>query len=370
MARIQKVQLFRSSAPRVAGSKEAKAPDASMMLPGEIVLNNIATDPTIYILGADNIVKEFKSWEAVKAWGNQLRNDIMDNPSTVEIDSFKELLRAINNDKDFALTMTNLISQKASNADLQAEITRAKSAEGTMGQQIASEVKRATDFDSTITKTLNDFINTFNSYFVYDKDLEAVKCLKSFYSVGGIAAMGAGPAVAGGGGGIGAIADAVDVAFKDCKAGDLIKYDGTHWVNTRVNIALVDGLQDALDKLVTKEAGKGLSSNDFTPAEKTKLANIQAGAEVNQNAFAGVKVGGTTISAGAESDVFELFAGDNVTLSVVGKQIAIKAKDTIYTHPTTSGNKHLPAGGSAGQMLVWAADGTANWTDTIDCGTY
>lgn len=31
------------------------------------------------------------------------------------------------------------------------------------------------------------------------------------------------------------------------------------------------------------------------------------------------------------------------------------------THPTTSGNKHIPSGGVAGQMLTWSADGTAAW---------
>ncbi len=35
--------------------------------------------------------------------------------------------------------------------------------------------------------------------------------------------------------------------------------------------------------------------------------------------------------------------------------------DTKYTHPTTSGNKHIPAGGSSGQILRWSADGTAVW---------
>ena len=35
--------------------------------------------------------------------------------------------------------------------------------------------------------------------------------------------------------------------------------------------------------------------------------------------------------------------------------------DTVYTHPTTSGNKHIPSGGSSGQILRWSADGTAAW---------
>lgn len=32
-----------------------------------------------------------------------------------------------------------------------------------------------------------------------------------------------------------------------------------------------------------------------------------------------------------------------------------------YTHPTGAGNKHIPAGGAAGQFLKWSADGTAVW---------
>lgn len=32
-----------------------------------------------------------------------------------------------------------------------------------------------------------------------------------------------------------------------------------------------------------------------------------------------------------------------------------------YVHPKTSGNKHIPSGGSSGQILRWSADGTAVW---------
>ena len=34
-----------------------------------------------------------------------------------------------------------------------------------------------------------------------------------------------------------------------------------------------------------------------------------------------------------------------------------------YTHPTSSGNKHIPSGGSSGKVLRWSADGTAVWGD-------
>ncbi len=35
--------------------------------------------------------------------------------------------------------------------------------------------------------------------------------------------------------------------------------------------------------------------------------------------------------------------------------------NTVYTHPTAAGNKHIPAGGSSGQILRWSSDGTAAW---------
>lgn len=49
-------------------------------------------------------------------------------------------------------------------------------------------------------------------------------------------------------------------------------------------ISNIDGLQSALDKKVNAVEGKGLSTNDYTTAEKNKLAGIAAGAEVNVNA--------------------------------------------------------------------------------------
>jgi hypothetical protein len=44
--------------------------------------------------------------------------------------------------------------------------------------------------------------------------------------------------------------------------------------------------------------------------------------------------------------------------------------DTIYVHPTTAGNKHIPAGGVDGQILRWSADGTAVWGADVDTNTW
>lgn len=49
----------------------------------------------------------------------------------------------------------------------------------------------------------------------------------------------------------------------------------------------------------------------------------------------------------------------------LGKTVPSNAvfTDTVYTHPSTAGNKHIPSGGSAGQILRWSANGTAVWGD-------
>ena len=73
---------------------------------------------------------------------------------------------------------------------------------------------------------------------------------------------------------------------------------------------LVQWFKGQLGGKVDKVEGKQLSSNDYTTAEKNKLAGL-----------------------------------------------------SNYSHPTTSGNKHIPAGGAAGKILGWASDGTAQWVD-------
>lgn len=80
------------------------------------------------------------------------------------------------------------------------------------------------------------------------------------------------------------------------------------------NDNVVTALETSISNKVDKIAGKSLSTNDYTTEEKNKLAGI---AENANN----------------------------------------------YTHPTTVGNKHIPSGGSSGQILRWSADGTAVWGD-------
>lgn len=69
------------------------------------------------------------------------------------------------------------------------------------------------------------------------------------------------------------------------------------------------------------------TSGFLSAGDKAKLDGIQPGAEVNQNAFSGVKVGSITIAATQKTDTIELVAGSNVTLTpdAANKKVTIAA---------------------------------------------
>lgn len=73
-------------------------------------------------------------------------------------------------------------------------------------------------------------------------------------------------------------------------------------------------IKNSLNNKVDKVSGKQLSTNDYTTTEKQKLAGIANNAN-------------------------------------------------NYSHPTSAGNKHIPAGGSANQILIWKANGEAQWSN-------
>lgn len=52
---------------------------------------------------------------------------------------------------------------------------------------------------------------------------------------------------------------------------------------------------------------------------------------------------------------------DKITQTMLDKLAGIAEGANKYVHPTTAGNKHIPAGGASGQFLKWSADGTAVW---------
>lgn len=111
------------------------------------------------------------------------------------------------------------------------------------------------------------------------------------------------------------------------------KMDGTAAVGTETTWAKGDHVHPSDTTKVDKVAGKGLSTNDYTDADKTKLTNIASGAEVNQNAFSNMLVGNVTVSADTKTDTIEFIAGSNVTITAdaTNDTITIASTDTTYT---------------------------------------
>lgn len=111
----------------------------------------------------------------------------------------------------------------------------------------------------------------------------------------------------------------------------------------------------------TSAVGGAMSS-----ADKTKLNGIATGAEVNQNTFAKVAVGSTTIEADAKQDTLTLTAGSNVTITpdATNDKVTIAATDTTYTF--TNG---LSASGTTVSNSGVRSIGTGSANGTISVNT-
>lgn len=140
--------------------------------------------------------------------------------------------------------------------------------------------------------------------------------------------------------------------------------DNTHYPTEKL-------VKDSLDGKVDKVEGKGLSTEDYTTAEKTKLAGIAAGAEVNQNAFSNVKVGSTTIVADSKTDTLEIAGGTGidadgdtadgkVTLSLnSATQLSLgKADSAVQSVKINGGGELKDAGGNVNIPLAVATGST------------
>ena len=125
-----------------------------------------------------------------------------------------------------------------------------------------------------------------------------------------------------------------------------VEVDLTGYYNkTQVDKAIEDSearSTAAIALKVDKVDGKQLSTNDYTTAEKQEVAKIANKVD---------KVEGKQLST------------EDYTTAEKTKLQGVAANANNYVHPTTAGNKHIPAGGTVGQILVNNGDGTAEWQD-------
>lgn len=100
-------------------------------------------------------------------------------------------------------------------------------------------------------------------------------------------------------------------------------YNGAGWKSVvRVFIAAVTTNSTGVTKI---EYMSNAAAVEMTESEKEKLSGIAEGAEVNQNAFAEVKIGNKTFLAAVKQAILELVAGDNISLSLENNKVAISS---------------------------------------------
>lgn len=174
------------------------------------------------------------------------------------------------------------------------------------------------------------------------------------------------------------------------------RFDGTKWIEISANT--IPMASATIDGKMSKE-------------HFVKVRDIQAGAEVNQNAYSSIKLGATTTAATSKQDTFEFANGLNMNSVLSGKVMTIshstmntsasaKSANTTMniidsisvsnghvsgstyktiatdndtmtiantggtmtiTHKLDNGHKHIPAGGASNQWLKWNSLGTAQW---------
>ena len=142
----------------------------------------------------------------------------------------------------------------------------------------------------------------------------------------------------------------VDNGFTDSKA-----HKGVLHTNTNGAFGVYDTTK-AKWLLISDSAGNVTMSGNATTATTATTAS---------------KIGTATVG-GVARPVY-ISAGVPTQISyTISKSVPADAEftDTVYTHPTTAGNKHIPSGGAANNVLVYSAAGTAKWAASVNSATH
>lgn len=140
-------------------------------------------------------------------------------------------------------------------------------------------------------------------------------------------------------------------AYLNQKVSEMALTTGAHETNTEIHVTQAD--KNAWNRDATTTAPGRMSA-----ADKVKLNQVAAGAEVNQNAYGTVKAGGVAIAANSKTAQVEFVAGSNVTITGdnASKRVTVSA-NLPGTMPPSAHNQSantITAGTFAGNVAVQA----------------
>lgn len=121
--------------------------------------------------------------------------------------------------------------------------------------------------------------------------------------------------------------------------------------------ALNDAVQELDTVKVDKEQGKGLSTNDFTDADKDKLDSIESGAEVNVPGFGTVRLSRTSPDpsiewvSGQPNGVLDLKEGNSIYINDISGVMELTAGIWYATSSTAAGTAAKVASTANGNFI-------------------
>ncbi len=151
----------------------------------------------------------------------------------------------------------------------------------------------------------------------------------------------------------------------------------TKWVNTKVSSAIssaingIDYSKITVGKATTLATGRKINGVAFNGANDITTSSWGAERSITIKDASSTNTGTAVLVNGSSNITLLLPATIKASItgncsgsagSVAWGNVTGKPS-SYYTHPTTAGNKHIPAGGASEQILGWSADGTAKWVN-------
>ena len=126
----------------------------------------------------------------------------------------------------------------------------------------------------------------------------------------------------------------------------------------------------ALTAKTSPSGSEELLINDGGTSKKIQVSNLPD-TDTNTNQLTTFTVSATTDTTAttiSHGDDLLFTAGTGITCETTADGTVtitntVTDTDTVYTHPTTAGNKHIPTGGATDQYLKYDSSGTAVWAD-------